>query len=142
MNKKFKNDNVDEMIKKFKTDNKFLLKIDDNEERINNNYNGENANIRNELGFSESLLKSSIMENKIVTGSKSNLDDYGNLSTDLMTKISNSFNKNLSSNYLSKENKKKFIKMKEIKPFSNTSQLNSVKSKNSIPIIKNLFSNK
>ena len=142
MNKKIKNDNVDEMIEKFKKDNKFLLKIDDNEERINNNDNGESANIRNDLGFSESLMKSSIMENKIVTGSKINLDDYGNLSTDLMTKISNSFNKNLSSNYLSKENKKKLIKMKEIKPFSNTSQLNSVKSKYSIPNINNLFPNK
>ena len=142
MNKKFKNDNVDEMIEKFKKDNKFLLKIDDNEERINNNDNGESANIRNDLGFSESLMKSSIMENKIVTGSKINLDDYGNLSTDLMTKISNSFNKNLSSNYLSKENKKKLIKMKEIRPFSNTSQLNSVKSKYSIPNINNLFPNK
>ncbi len=142
MNKKFKNDKVDEVIEKLSTENKFLLKIDDQKERIYINKNEDNRNIRNDLGFSQSLMKSSIMENKIISGLNINADDYTNLSTNLMSKISNTFNKNLSSNYLSKENKNKLIKMNEIMPFNNTTQYSPIQLSNNNSNINNLITNK
>ena len=91
MNKKFKNEKVDEIIEKLSTENKFLLKIDDEEEkRIIN----EKRNIINndEAGFSESLMKSSIMENKIISGVNTNNEDYNKISTNLINKLSNNLN--------------------------------------------------
>ena len=142
MNKKFKNDKVDEVIEKLSTENKFLLKIDDQKERIYINKNEDNRNIRNDLGFSQSLMKSSIMENKIISGLNINADDYTNLSTNLMSKISNTFNKNLSSNYLSIENKNKLIKMNEIMPFNNTTQYSPIQLNINNSNINNLITNK
>ena len=142
MNKKFKNEKVDEIIEKLSTENKFLLKIDDEEEkRIIN----EKRNIINndEAGFSESLMKSSIMENKIISGINSNNEDYNKISTNLINKLSNNLNEKLSSNYLRQNYKKKQIKMNEIKPFINT-QLSSIhfKNSNSNFDFDNLISNK
>ena len=129
MNKKFQNEKADELIEKLCTHNKFLLNFDDKKERRNLIDKIENEN-NIKIGYLESLMKSSILENKIISGLNFNVDDYDNFSTNLMTKLTSNLNSNLSSNYLSKENKHKLIKMNEIKPFNN-SQINSFKFKNS-----------
>ena len=139
-NKKFENEKVDELIENLSTKNQFLLKIDDNKEKSCIKDKEDLGYIRNELQFSESLMKSSIMENKVISGSNINVDDTNKLSTNLMTKISSNYNKNLSSNYLSKENKRKIIKMNEINPFSN-SRLSSIHFKNTNTKFNNLISN-
>ena len=129
MNKKVENEKVDEIIEKICTENKFLLKIDDNKEKLNLEEKRKNEFIKDNIGYSESLMKSSIMENKIITGTNYNVADYDRVSSNLMINLSSNFNKNLSSNYLSKENKK--IHMNEIKPFSN-SKLSPIKFENSL----------
>jgi hypothetical protein len=88
-------------------------------------------------------MKSSIMENKIISGINSNNEDYNKISTNLINKLSNNLNEKLSSNYLRQNYKKKQIKMNEIKPFVNT-QLSSIhfKNSNSNFDFDNLISNK
>ena len=144
LNKKVENEKIDEIIEKLCTENKFLLKIDDNKERMNLEEKRRNEiNIKDNLGFSESLMKSSIMENKIITGTNIQSNDYDKISSNLLNKLSSGFNKNLSSNYLSKENKKRLIKMNEIKPFSNA-KLSPIKFENSFSnsnFISNQISN-
>ena len=120
---------MDEIIEKLCTENKFLLKIDDNKEKLNLEEKRKNEFIKDNIGYSESLMKSSIMENKIITGTNYNAADYDRVSSNLMINLSSNFNKNLSSNYLSKENKK--IHMNEIKPFNN-SNLSPIKFENSL----------
>ena len=51
------------------------------------------------------MLKSSIMENKLLSGINHNIKDYKQLSSNLLGKFSGSFNKNLSKNILNKEKK-------------------------------------
>ena len=136
-NKKSKNEKVDEIIDKISTENKFLLRINDYEE-IRKNEDREKKMIKD--GFSESLMKSSIMENKIITGTNFDIEDYNKISTNLLNKLTSSYNKNLSSNYLSKENFRKRTKMNEIKPFSNA-QLSSIYYPNSNSNIINFNSN-
>ena len=128
-NKKPKNEEkIDEIIERLSTENKFLLKIDDEEEKriINNKIN---VNNKQYIDFSESLLRSSIMENNMISNMNYNANDYNKLSNDLMNKLSSSYNKNLSSNFLSKENIKKKMELNNIKPFENV-QLSSIKFKN------------
>ena len=136
-NKKSKNEKVDEIIDKISTENKFLLRINDYEE-IRKNEDREKKMIKD--GFSESLMKSSIMENKIITGTNFDIEDYNKISTNLLNKLTSSYNKNLSSNYLSKENLRKRTKMNEIKPFSNA-QLSSIYYPHSNSNINNFNSN-
>ena len=139
INKKSKNEKIDEIIDKISTENKFLLKIDDKEEGRNRGVI-RNGMLKDGTGFSESLMKSSIMENKIISGTNYNIEDYNKMSTNLINKLSCSFNKNLSSNFLSKESLKKKIKMNEIKPFSNA-QISSIYYTNSNSL-DNFISNK
>ena len=135
-NRKHKNEKIDEIIIKLAEENKFLLNIDNEEEKrlINNR---KNINSQKYFNFSKSLLQSSIMENKIISGMNYNAEDYNKISADLISKLSSSFNKNLSSKFLSIENIKK-INLNSIKPFSND-QISSTKYTNSN---MNLISNK
>ena len=140
LNKKIKNEKVDDIIEKLATENKFLLKIDDDEEKriIDEKNNGIN---NDEAGFSESLMKSSTTDNKIISGLNYNVDDYDKISTNLINKLSTNYNDNLNSNYLRNDYKKKLIKMNEIKPFVNT-KINTIHLANSNSNYNNLISNK
>ena len=69
-----------------------------------------------------------------------NANDYNKISNDLMNKLSSSYNKNLSSNFLSKENIKKKIELNNIKPFDNV-QLSSIHYKNTNSNYNNIISN-
>lgn len=141
-NKKYKNEKVDDIIEKLHAENKFLLNIDDeNEKRIIDEKQSVNNN--DEAAFSESLMKSSIMENKIISGNSYNIKDTDKLSTNLINKLSTNYNDNLSSNYLKKTYEKKFSKMNEIKPFLN-SKLNTIHfgNSNSYSNINTVISNK
>ena len=119
---------IDEIIERLSTENKFLLNIDDEHEKriINNKLN---INNKQYLDFSSSLLRSSIMENNMISNMNYNANDYNKLSNDLLNKLSSSYNKNLSSNFLTKENLKKKIELSNIKPFENV-QLSSIHYKN------------
>jgi hypothetical protein len=140
INKKCINEKVDEIIDRLSTENKFLLRINDTE-KIGKKEEMGNGILKDATGFSESLMKSSIMENKIISGNNYNIEDYNKLSTNLINKLSCTFNKNLSSKYLSEENLRKKIKMNEIKPFSNA-QVSSIQFSNSNSNMNNLISNK
>jgi hypothetical protein len=140
INKKCINEKVDEIIDRLSTENKFLLRINDTE-KIGKKEEMENGILKDATGFSESLMKSSIMENKIISGNNYNIEDYNKLSTNLINKLSCTFNKNLSSKFLSEENLRKKIKMNEIKPFSNA-QVSSIQFSNSNSNMNNLISNK
>ena len=75
-------------------------------------------------GFSEALLQNSIMESKLVSGM--NMDNK-EIPEKLIGQL-NSYNKNLSMEYLSKENLKKINRMRELSPFSK--DLSSIKKRN------------
>ena len=130
---------IDEIIEKLSTENKFLLKIDDEEEKriINNKIN---VNNKQYIDFSDSILRSSILENNMISNMNYNANDYNKISNDLMNKLSSSYNKNLSSNFLSKENIKKKIELNNIKPFDNV-QLSSIHYKNTNSNYNNIISN-
>ena len=97
MNKKDKKDKkekIDEIIDQLSIDNKFLIEInDENEKRIINER--ENLPKKENIAFSESMLKSSLMENKILSGLNYNINDLQKFSSNLVNKNSNTiFNKN------------------------------------------------
>ena len=130
---------IDEIIERLSTENKFLLKIDDEKEKriINNKIN---VNNKQYADFSDSLLRSSILENNIISNTNYNANDYNKISNDLMNKLSSSYNKNLSSNFLSKENIKKKFELNNIKAFDNV-QLSSIHYKNTNSNFNNIISN-
>ena len=65
MNKKNKNEKIDEIIGQLSTENKFLIEIDDENERKIIEQR-RNLPKKEEIAFSEFMLKSSLMENKII----------------------------------------------------------------------------
>ena len=80
------------------------MNIDDvNEKRIIEQK--ENMPKKEDIAFSDYMLKSSIMENKLLSGTNHNIKDYKQLSSNLLGKFSGSFNKNLRKNILNKEKK-------------------------------------
>ena len=104
MNKKTKKEKIDYIIDQLSKENKFLMNIDDvNEKRIIEQK--ENMPKKEDIAFSDYMLKSSIMENKLLSGTNHNMKDYKQLSSNLLGKFSGSFNKNLSKNILNKEKK-------------------------------------
>ena len=92
--KKDKKEKIDEIIDQLSIDNKFLIEInDENEKRIINER--ENLPKKENIAFSESMLKSSLMENKILSGLNYNINDLQKFSSNLVNKNSNTiFNKN------------------------------------------------
>ena len=92
--KKDKKEKIDEIIDQLSIDNKFLIEInDENEKRIINER--ENLPKKENIAFSESMLKSSLMENKILSGLNYIINDLQKFSSNLVNKNSNTiFNKN------------------------------------------------
>ena len=124
MNKKNKHEKIDEIIDQLTIENKFLINIDDEKEkRIIEKR--ENIPKKEDIAFSEFMLKSSLMENKILSGLNYNINDYNKFSSNLPNKKSFDFNKNLiGTNLLSK------------KINNNINDINSLEDKNSNIIIK------
>ncbi len=104
MNKKNKNEKIDDIIAQLSTKDKFLLEIDDNNERKIIEQR-ENLPKKEEIAFSESMLKSSLMENKILSGLNYNINDYEKFSLNLLNNFKNN-NKNIGINLLKNEKKK------------------------------------
>ena len=104
MNKKNKNEKIDDIIAQLSTKDKFLLEIDDNNERKIIEQR-ENLPKKEEIAFSESMLKSSLMENKILSGLNYNINDYEKFSLNLLNNFKNN-NKNIGINLLKKKKKK------------------------------------
>ena len=77
-----------------------MIEIDDNNERRIIEQR-ENLPKKEDIAFSESMLKSSLMENKILSGLNYNINDYEKFSLNLL----NNF-KNIGINLLKKEKKK------------------------------------
>ena len=101
---------------------KFLIKVKPIEEKIIDLPIEVGRNP--DQGFSEALLQNSIMESKLVSGM--NMDNK-EIPEKLIGQL-NSYNKNLSMEYLSKENLKKINRMRELSPFSK--DLSSIKKRN------------
>ena len=120
MNKKNKNEKIDEIIGQLSTENKFLIEIDDENERKIIEQR-RNLPKKEEIAFSEFMLKSSLMENKIISGLNYNINDYEKFSVNL---LSNFNNKNIGINLLKKKENN----------FINNNNLNSDKEKNMISI--------
>ena len=120
MNKKNKNEKIDEIIGQLSTENKFLIEIDDENERKIIEQR-RNLPKKEEIAFSEFMLKSSLMENKIISGLNYNINDYEKFSANL---LSNFNNKNIGINLLKKKENN----------FNNNNNLNFDKEKNMISI--------
>ena len=85
MNKKSKKEKIDDIIDQISKDNKFIMKIDDeNERRIIEQK--ENMPKKDDIAFSEYVLKNSIMENKLLSGKNFNIKDYKQISSSLLSK--------------------------------------------------------
>ena len=124
MNKKNKHEKIDEIIDQLTIENKFLINIDDEKEKRIIEQR-ENIPKKEDIAFSEFMLKSSLMENKILSGLNYNINDYNKFSSKLPNKKSFDFNKNLiATNVLSK------------KINNNINDINSLEDKNSNIIIK------
>ena len=104
MNKKNKNEKIDEIIEQLSSKNKFLLEIDDNNERQIIEQR-ENLPKKEEIAFSEFMFNSSIMENKILSGLNYNINDYEKFSLNLFKNFKNN-NQNIGINSLKNEKKK------------------------------------
>ena len=104
MNKKNKNEKIDEIIEQLSSKNKFLLEIDDNNERQIIEQR-ENLPKKEEIAFSEFMLNSSMMENKILSGLNYNINDYEKFSLNLFKNFKNN-NQNIGINSLKNEKKK------------------------------------
>ena len=126
MNKKTQNEKIDEIIDQLSTENKFLLSIDDEKEkRII--AQRENIPKKEDVAFSEFMLKSSLMENKILSGSNFNDNDFSKFSSNLSKNFSCNFNKNIIGTNLL--NKKMDNKINNIKTFNDES-LNIISNEN------------
>lgn len=133
---------IDEIIEKNRIKNKLYINVNiDKEKEEMNNFNDNIDNNDNEMDIDEefvnnndkkkileNLLMSSVMDDKIISGNNNNndYDDYKKLSYNLMNTITKSYDKNLSSKFLKEQNEKNKIKEREMKPFNDNIQLNSV----------------
>ena len=101
MNKNDKKEKIDDIIDQLSTENKFLIKIDDEKERKIIEQR-ENLPKKEYSAFSEFMLKSSLKENKILSGLNFNINDYTKFSSNLSKNKSYNFNNKLSINLLNK----------------------------------------
>ena len=102
MNKKNKREKIDDIIEQLSTENKFLVEIDDKKEKeiIDKRINLQK---KENIGFSEFMLKSSLMENKILSGLNYSINDYNKFSSNISNKYSNIFNEDISKSILKQE---------------------------------------
>ena len=129
MNKKNRNEKIDKIIDQLSTENKFLMEIDDEKERRIIEQR-ENLPRREGIAFSGFLLKSSLMENKILSGLNYNINDYEKFSANITNKFSNNiYNKNLGTNILN--NEKKIINNIDNIKSSNNKNIISINNENS-----------
>ena len=129
MNKKNRNEKIDKIIDQLSTENKFLMEIDEEKERRIIEQREKLPN-REGIAFSAFMLKSSLMENKILSGLNYNINDYEKFSSNLTNKFSNNiYNKNLEKNILNNE-KKNINNIDNIKS-SNNKHIISINNENS-----------
>ena len=130
MNKKTKREKIDDIIDQLSTENKFLLKIDDGQEKRIIEQR-ENIPRKEDIAFSEFMLKSSLIENKILSGLNFNINDYNKFSSNLTKKnISSIFNKNLiETNLLNKNKEMNNDSNKKLKSLNNEN-LNIINNEN------------
>ena len=102
MNKKNKREKIDDIIEQLSTENKFLVEIDDKKEKeiIDKRINLQK---KENIGFSEFMLKSSLMENKILSGLNYSINDYNKFSSNISNKYNNIFNEDISKSILKQE---------------------------------------
>ena len=102
MNKKNKREKIDDIIEQLSTENKFLVEIDDKKEKeiIDKRVNLQK---KENIGFSEFMLKSSLMENKILSGLNYSINDYNKFSSNISNKYNNIFNEDISKSILKQE---------------------------------------
>lgn len=130
MNKKTKREKIDDIIDQLSTENKFLLKIDDEQEKRIIEQR-ENIPRKEDIAFSEFMLKSSLIENKILSGLNFNINDYNKFSSNLTKKnFSSNFNKNLiETNLLNKNKEMNNDSNKKLKSLNNDN-LNIINNEN------------
>ena len=98
----YKLEKIDDIIEQLSTENKFLVEIDDKKEKeiIDKRTNLQK---KENIGFSEFMLKSSLMENKILSGLNYSINDYNKFSSNISNKYNNIFNEDISKSILKQE---------------------------------------
>ena len=127
MNKKEKKEKIDDIIDQLSIENKFLIKIDDEKEKRIIEQR-EKIPKKEYTAFSEYMLKSSLMENKILSGLNFSINDYTKFSSNISKNTSYNFNNNLSKSFLTKIINKK---EKNIQTPNNDNNINIIKNENS-----------
>ena len=79
-----------------------MVEIDDKKEKeiIDKRINLQK---KENIGFSEFMLKSSLMENKILSGLNYSINDYNKFSSNISNKYNNIFNEDISKSILKQE---------------------------------------
>ena len=79
-----------------------MVEIDDKKEKeiIDKRVNLQK---KENIGFSEFMLKSSLMENKILSGLNYSINDYNKFSSNISNKYNNIFNEDISKSILKQE---------------------------------------
>ena len=130
MNKKTKREKIDDIIDQLSTENKFLMNIDDEKEKRIIEQR-ENIPKKEDIVFSEFMLKSSLIENKILSGLNFNINDYNKFASNLSKNFSSNFNKNLIGANLLNKNKEVNNDSKNILNSFKDDNLNIINNENS-----------